>query len=73
MCVLVVAAFLAVAPFVYMLMASLKTYGSVIANNLWPWPPLGSELPQFSNYPGGYRGNWPRSPVEYLAVCALSG
>src|SRR5215211_1603072 len=48
---LIAAAFLAVAPFVYMLMASLKTYGSVIANNFWPWPPLGGELPQFGNYP----------------------
>jgi multiple sugar transport system permease protein len=48
---LIAAAFLAVAPFVYMLTASLKTYGSVIANNFWPWPPLGSELPQFGNYP----------------------
>jgi multiple sugar transport system permease protein len=48
---LIIAAFLAVAPFVYMLMASLKTYGSVIANNLWPWPPFGSEGLQFGNYP----------------------
>ena len=49
--VLIVAAVLAVAPFVYMIMASLKTYGSVIANNFWPWPPFGTELPQFGNYP----------------------
>ncbi|MFN0073737.1 MAG: carbohydrate ABC transporter permease [Chloroflexota bacterium] len=49
--VLTVAAVASVAPFVYMLMASLKTYGSVIANNLWPWPPLGNEALQFQNYP----------------------
>jgi len=48
---LVVAAVLAVAPFAYMLMTSLKSYPSVINNVIWPWPPLGSELPQLNNYP----------------------
>jgi ABC-type glycerol-3-phosphate transport system permease component len=47
---LLAAAFLSVIPFLYMLSTSLKTYGSVIAGNLWPWPPLGSESLQFNNY-----------------------
>lgn len=48
--VLTVGAFLAVAPFLYMLTTSLKTYGSVISGNLWPWWPLGHESVQWNNY-----------------------
>ena len=48
--VLIVGAFLSVVPFIYMLMTSLKSYGSVINNTFWPWPPFGNELPQFSNF-----------------------
>jgi multiple sugar transport system permease protein len=49
--VLTIGAFIAVAPFLYMITTSLKTYGSVITNNLWPWWPLGTEAIQWSNYP----------------------
>jgi ABC-type glycerol-3-phosphate transport system permease component len=49
--VLTLGAFLAIAPFLYMIMTSVKTYGSVIAGNLWPWWPLGDETIQWSNYP----------------------
>jgi ABC-type glycerol-3-phosphate transport system permease component len=49
--VLVVAAILAVTPFAYMVMTSLKSYPSVINNVIWPWFPLGSEGLQFGNYP----------------------
>jgi multiple sugar transport system permease protein len=49
--ILTVAAILAIAPFIYMVMSSLKSYGSVIANNFWPWPPFGTEPLQFQNYP----------------------
>jgi ABC-type glycerol-3-phosphate transport system permease component len=49
--VIAAAAILAVTPFAYMLMTSLKTYASVINNVMWPWPPLGGEIPQFGNYP----------------------
>jgi multiple sugar transport system permease protein len=37
-------------PFVYMLLTSVKSYGSVVNNTLWPWPPFGTEIPQFQNY-----------------------
>ena len=49
--VLTVGAFAAVAPFLYMITTSLKTYGSVINNKLWPWPPFGTEAIQWTNYP----------------------
>src|SRR5712691_2028734 len=48
--VLVLGALISVTPFVYMLLTSLKTYGSVIANTLWPWAPLGAEPLQWQNY-----------------------
>jgi len=34
-----------------MITTSLKTYGSVIAGQLWPWWPLGDEALQWNNYP----------------------
>ena len=48
---LIIFAIASVTPFVYMVMNSLKTYGSIITNNLWPWPPFGTEPLQFQNYP----------------------
>lgn len=47
---LILGALVAVLPFVYMVLTSLKTYGSVISGNLWPWPPLGTEALQWENY-----------------------
>lgn len=49
--ILLLAGLAAVLPFVYMVITSLETYGSAIANNLWPWPPLGAEALQLGNYP----------------------
>ena len=49
--VLTIGAFVAVAPFLYMITTSLKSYGSVINNRLWPWPPFGTETIQWNNYP----------------------
>ncbi|HPH95505.1 MAG TPA: carbohydrate ABC transporter permease [Anaerolineaceae bacterium] len=49
--VLVIGALVSVIPFVYMVLSSFKSYGSVIANNFWPWWPFGTEPLQFSNYP----------------------
>ena len=46
-----IGALVSVTPFIYMLTTSVKTYGSTIAGNLWPWPPLGSEAIQWQNYP----------------------
>src|SRR4051794_12290103 len=49
--ILILFAIISVTPFVYMVMTSFKTYGSVITNNIWPWPPFGTESFQFGNYP----------------------
>ena len=71
--VIAAAAILAVTPFAYMLMTSLKTYSSVINNVIWPWPPLGGELPQLVNYPDaidtiGWDSQWQTFLfVRYLA------
>jgi ABC-type glycerol-3-phosphate transport system permease component len=48
--VLTIGALVAVAPFFYMVTTSLKTYGSVINNNMWPWWPVGAETVQWNNY-----------------------
>jgi len=47
---IIVAAIAAVTPFAYMVTSSLKTYSAVINNVLWPWPPLGTDVPQFGNF-----------------------
>jgi ABC-type glycerol-3-phosphate transport system permease component len=39
-----------VLPFLYMVMTSLKSYGSVVNNALWPWWPFGTETFQLQNY-----------------------
>lgn len=48
--ILVVGALVSLGPFVYMVLTSFKSYGSVIDNVFWPWPPLGSEPLQWHNY-----------------------
>jgi ABC-type glycerol-3-phosphate transport system permease component len=48
--VIVVAALLAVIPFLYMITTAFKTYADVINHVLWPWPPFGSEAPQLGNF-----------------------
>ena len=48
--VLIVGAIASLMPFAYMVMTSLKSYGAVVDNNFWPWPPFGSEPIQWSNY-----------------------
>src|SRR5512142_1939885 len=48
--VLTLGALISAFPFVYMVMTSLKSYGSVVSGNLWPWPPLGTEAIQWQNY-----------------------
>jgi ABC-type glycerol-3-phosphate transport system permease component len=49
--VLSIGATVAIIPFLYMVMSSLKSYGSIINNNFWPWWPLGTESIQWNNYP----------------------
>jgi ABC-type glycerol-3-phosphate transport system permease component len=48
--VIVLAALMAVVPFLYMVTTAFKTYAAVINNVIWPWPPFGSELPQLGNF-----------------------
>jgi ABC-type glycerol-3-phosphate transport system permease component len=48
--ILIVGGIISIMPFIYMIMTSFKSLGSVITNNLWPWWPLGSEPLQFQNY-----------------------
>jgi ABC-type glycerol-3-phosphate transport system permease component len=49
--VLTLGAVVAVVPFLYMVLSSFKSYGSIINNNLWPWWPFGTEPIQWNNYP----------------------
>jgi ABC-type glycerol-3-phosphate transport system permease component len=49
--VLILGAVISIIPFLYMILTSLKTYGSVVVDNFWPWPPFGTEAIQWSNYP----------------------
>ena len=48
--ILVVGAILSIVPFLYMLLTSIRSYGSTITNNFWPWWPLGDEPPQWNNF-----------------------
>lgn len=67
--VLFTGAIASVLPFVYMLSTSLKTYGSVITNNFWPWPPFGSEGPQWGNYAEAFRAvGWDPQWQTWLVV-----
>ena len=43
--VLIVSALISMLPFVYMLLTAFKSYGDVVNNTQWPWPPLGTETP----------------------------
>jgi ABC-type glycerol-3-phosphate transport system permease component len=65
--ILTVGAVISVIPFIYMLMTSVKTYGSLIANNFWPWAPFGSEPLQWSNYAEAVRAvGWDKSWGMFL-------
>ena len=47
--------------------SALKSNGSIIANNLWPWAPLGTEAPQFGNFPEAIRTvGWDRTWGTWL-------
>jgi multiple sugar transport system permease protein len=48
--VLIMCAVVSVLPFVYMVMTSFKSYGDVVNNNFWPWPPFGTEPLQLDNF-----------------------
>jgi multiple sugar transport system permease protein len=49
--VLVLGAITCLLPFLYMVMTSFKSYGAIVDNNFWPWPPFGHDPVQLDNYP----------------------
>lgn len=71
--VLIIGAIIAVIPFLYMVLSSVRGYGSIITNNFWPWWPLGDEPLQWNNYPDaiqaiGFDKQWGVSLfVRYLS------
>jgi multiple sugar transport system permease protein len=75
--ILVIGALASLLPFVFMGMTSLKSYGAIINNNFWPWPPFGAESPQLQNYPAAIQQiGFDRSTgvplfVRYLANSVL--
>jgi multiple sugar transport system permease protein len=67
--VLIACAVVALVPFVYMIMTSFKSYGSLITNNFWPWPPFGTEPLQWQNYPDAVREvGWDKQWGTWLFV-----
>ncbi|MGQ9815240.1 MAG: carbohydrate ABC transporter permease [Candidatus Roseilinea sp.] len=62
--ILILGAFLALAPFAWMILTSVKDYGDVISMRLWPWPPFGNSSPQWSNY---------AQAIEYIGVDLETG
>jgi ABC-type glycerol-3-phosphate transport system permease component len=48
--VIVLAALMAVLPFLFMVTTAFKSYASVINNVIWPWWPFGNEVPQLGNF-----------------------
>lgn len=48
---LIAISIIALIPFVWMLLTSIKDLGDVINLKFWPWPPFGASTPQWSNYP----------------------
>jgi ABC-type glycerol-3-phosphate transport system permease component len=60
--VLIAGAIASIVPFVSMFMTSLKSYGSLINGTFWPWPPFGTEAPQWENYAAAMRDiGWDRT------------
>jgi ABC-type glycerol-3-phosphate transport system permease component len=65
--ILIIGALISLGPFIYMVMTSLKSYGSLIDNNFWPWPPLGTEPLQWQNYVDAIRQvGWDRQWHTWL-------
>ncbi len=48
---LIMISIIALVPFAWMLLTSVKDLGDVINLKFWPWPPFGTSTPQWSNYP----------------------
>ncbi|HEY3289436.1 MAG TPA: carbohydrate ABC transporter permease [Anaerolineae bacterium] len=49
--ILMCIALIALVPFAWMILTSLKDQGEVINQTFWPWPPFGVSSPQWNNYP----------------------
>ena len=48
--ILIVITIVALIPFAWMLLTSVKDLGDVISLRLWPWPPFGNSTPQWGNF-----------------------
>jgi ABC-type glycerol-3-phosphate transport system permease component len=67
--ILIVFAVVALVPFAYMFMTSFKSYGSLITNNFWPWPPFGNQPILWQNYPDAIRQvGWDKQWGTWLFV-----
>ena len=64
---LVIGAIISLIPFLYMLTSSLKSYGSIITNNFWPWWPFGSEPLQWNNFQDAIRDSG-TDPVWHIPL-----
>jgi ABC-type glycerol-3-phosphate transport system permease component len=49
--ILILGAVISVTPFLYMILTAFKSYGALIDNLFWPWPPFGSEPLSWQNFP----------------------
>ena len=70
--IIVVAAVMAVVPFIYMVTTSFKTYADVINHVLWPWWPFGNEAPQIGNFRVGRSAQGP-GPLAPRMTCPACG
>jgi multiple sugar transport system permease protein len=67
--ILVGGAILSLVPFLYMILTSFKSYGDVINNVFWPWPPFGTEPLSFQNFPDAIRDvGWDPQWATWLFV-----
>jgi ABC-type glycerol-3-phosphate transport system permease component len=67
--VLVVGAIVCLTPFIYMVMTSFKSYGSLITNQFWPWPPFGAEPFEATNFADAIREvGWDKQWGTWLFV-----
>ena len=71
--ILVLGAIISLTPFVYMILTSFKTYGSLINNIFWPWPPFGTEPLAWENYPNAIQQvGWDRTWGTWLFLRYMS-
>ena len=66
---LILGAVISLVPFLYMIGGSFKSYGSVVNGFFWPWPPFGTEAPQWQNFGAAVQQvGWDRQWGTWLFV-----